>query len=86
VTRLWAESEAITVTVDSRGWPMAFQWRGRTHEVQHIRQRWQVETDWWADAGAMRREYMAVTTRDHLLCVIYFDLQAQAWRLSKVYD
>ena len=86
MTRLWGEGEVIQVDLDDRGWPAQFTWQGRTHRVQRIRQRWHVDTDWWADAGPVWREYIALTTADGLLCVLYFDLAAQWWRLSKVYD
>ena len=53
--------------------------------MQNIRQRWQVDGDWWSEAGHAWREYMAVTTADGLFCVIYFDLITQQWRLSRLY-
>ena len=86
MTRLWAEGEAVQVELDQRGWPACFRWQGQLHPVQHIWQRWHVDTDWWADAGRVWREYIALTTQDGLLCVLYFDLTEQVWRLSRVYD
>lgn len=86
MTRLWAEGEEINVELGTAGWPACFIWQGRAHAVQNIRQRWQVDGDWWSDAGYVWREYMAVTTADGLFCVIYFDLITQQWRLSRLYD
>jgi hypothetical protein len=86
MTRLWTEGETITVRLSERGWPVEFTWQGRLHGVQIIRQRWQVDTDWWTDEGRVWREYLALTTTDGLLCVVYFDLLNQSWHLSSVYD
>ena len=54
--------------------------------MQKIRQRWQVDGDWWGEQGRVWREYMALTTADGMLCVIYFDLLDQSWHLSRLYD
>ncbi len=85
MTRLWPDSENITVELKA-GWPVRFTWRGRSHPVQKIRQRWQVDGDWWGEQGRVWREYMALTTADGMLCVIYFDLLDQSWHLSRLYD
>ena len=86
MTRLWTNAEKIEVELNESGWPARFTWQGQAHPVQQIRQRWQVDGDWWSEAGHVWREYMALTTADGLLCVIYFDLLDQSWYLSRVYD
>ena len=86
MSRLWVESELIQVELSGGVWPARFTWNGRVHMVQQIHQRWQVDGDWWSEAGRVWREYLALTTTGGLLCVIYFNLLDQNWYLSKVYD
>ena len=86
MARLWTDSQDIQVELNESGWPGRFTWQGQSHTVQHIRQRWQVDGDWWSAAGRVWREYIALTTAGGLLCVIYLDLLDQNWYLSRVYD
>jgi hypothetical protein len=86
MSRLWPDGAPITVTLDRQGHPTAFVWCGRTHLVAQVRQRWQVDTDWWGEAGRVWRVYVAVTTASGLLCVLYQDLESGEWFLSKIYD
>lgn len=76
----------IQVETNQLGQPLSFVWRGRRHRVQHIRQQWRVDTDWWDPRGHAVREYIALTTSHGLLCVLYCDLETGEWMLSKVYD
>ena len=85
MTRLWPDSEIIEVELKD-GWPARFNWQGHAHPVQQIRQRWQIDSDWWGETGRAWREYMTIITADGLLCIIYFDLLEQTWHLSAVYD
>ncbi|MCL4861740.1 MAG: hypothetical protein KJZ93_20145 [Caldilineaceae bacterium] len=86
MTYLWADGEPIRMESDSQGRPQRFYWQGRTHRLTHIRKRWQVQTDWWSDEGAVWRDYLAVATAEGLLCVLYQDLVSEGWYLEKVYD
>ena len=43
-------------------------------------------TDWWSEAGAVSRMYYTLTTKENMLCVIYYDYLQAGWRLAKVYD
>lgn len=86
MTRLWAEGAPISVETNSDGCPTRFAWRGRTHRLARIQQRWQVDTDWWSEAGRIWRAYAAVTTDTGMLCVVYQDLLSEEWFLAKVYD
>lgn len=86
MTRLWRAGEDIEVSLDARGWPAAFTWRERRRAIERVRQHWQVDGDWWSEEGRVWREYLAVTTTDGLLCVLYYDLLDGNWRLAKVYD
>ena len=86
MSRLWPAGEAIAVTVDGQGRPVAFRWQGRQHRLVQVQQRWQVDTDWWSAGGRSWRAYFAVTTATGIFCVIFQDLSSQAWYLAKVYD
>ncbi len=86
MARLWPISEWIQVELGKDGWPARFTWNGRVYGVHKIRQRWQVDGDWWSEEGHIWREYVALTTTDGLLCVIYFNLLDQNWYLSRLYD
>lgn len=86
MTRLWPHGEEIAVLVDAEGQPTAFDWQGRRHRLQRIHQRWQVDSDWWSEAGRIWRSYLAVTTENGLFCVLYYDMTAKGWYLEKLYD
>lgn len=86
MTRLWPAGNEIEVKRDPRGNLLSFTWQGRTHPIQKVRQRWQVDTDWWSTQGRVYREYLAVTTADGLLCVLYLDFLDEQWYLAKCYD
>ncbi len=86
MSRSWPNGAAVTVDEDRYGQPVRFSWNGRRHRVDEVCQRWRIETDWWDGEGPVSREYVAVTTEEHLLCVLYRDLQDGRWVLSRVYD
>jgi hypothetical protein len=86
MTRLWADGMLVSVEQDWPGQVLPFEWNGRRHAVDKIRQRWQVDADWWTEQGRVHRDYYAVTTTDGLLCVLYFDFQDEQWYVSKLYD
>lgn len=86
MTRLWPDGHPITVALNRGGEPATFTWQGRTHSIRCIRQRWQVDSEWWQPSGRVWRDYVAVTTGDGLLCVLFHDRLAGEWFLEKVYD
>lgn len=86
MSRLWPDGESISVQTDDAGRPLRFTWRSHTYLLAQIQQHWQVDADWWSEAGRIWRDYVAVTTTDGLLCVIYQDLLSENWFLSKLYD
>jgi hypothetical protein len=75
---------------DSQGRPARFDWQGRRHALARVVQQWQVDTDWWASEGRVRRDYLTVLTLDGLLCVLYYDhldpVGEGGWFLSRLYD
>jgi hypothetical protein len=86
MSRLWPEGEPIAVQTNAQAQPVRFTWRGRTYRLARVQQHWEVDVDWWRDAGRVWRAYLAVTTTDGLLCVIYQDLEHKGWFLAKLYD
>lgn len=87
MTKSWAQGLPIRVdAVDAQGVPAGFGWQGQAHTVERLLQRWEVETDWWSEEGAVRRAYVALITRGGLLCVLFFDFEAGDWRIARVYD
>jgi hypothetical protein len=86
MSRLWPEGEPIVVQLNEHEQPARFTWRGRAYRPARIHQQWEVDVDWWRPQGRIRRSYLALTTADGLLCVIYQDLEKSTWYLAKVYD
>ena len=86
MTRLWPEGQPIQVWSGPDGRPRRFTWHQHHYRVATIQQRWQVDTDWWETGGRIWRDYLALETREGLLCVIYQDLLAETWYMSKAYD
>lgn len=66
--------------------PTTFIWREQMHRLLRVEQRWQVDTDWWSEAGRAHRDYFAAVTRDGLFCTLYFDHLAAAWFVDRIYD
>lgn len=79
-------SEPLTVQTDAAGRPLRFTWRNLHFRVAAIHQHWQVDTDWWDEAGRVYRDYVAVTTQDGLFCVLAYDHLTARWFLSHAYD
>ena len=86
MTRLFADTQPITVTLDQQEPPTAFTWQGRKHRLARVQMHWVVDTDWWTAEGRVHRAYWAVTTVGGLFCVIYRDEASGAWTLERVYD
>ncbi len=86
MTRLWKDGILIQVEKDAHGHVQSFEWNGRKRAVEKVRQRWQVDSDWWTEQGRVHRDYYAMTTTDGLLCVLYLDFQDERWYVSKLYD
>ena len=88
MTRLWHQSDTslIAADFDQYGNPRAFTWRGRAHRIRQVHERWRVECDWWSAHGEIARDYLLVSTDDHLLCQIYCDRSDGRWYLSRLYD
>jgi cytolysin (calcineurin-like family phosphatase) len=84
MTRFWPEGEPISVLADETGTPVQFTWRGQTHVVQAVANRWRLDDAWWR--ARIWREYFKVTTRSGWMVIVFRDLQADAWYLQRLYD
>ena len=84
MTYLWPEGEPIGVEVDPIGTPRRFLWRGRSHSVELITNRWRIDEDWWR--GRIWREYFKLATHSGLLVIVYRDLAGKEWFLQQLYD
>lgn len=86
MTQLWPAGQPIVVAVGVDGLPTHFVWQEQRHPVRQIIQRWTLDLEWWRAEGRIWRDYLALITRDNLLCVIYYDRLAENWQLVRLYD
>ncbi|MCL7453432.1 MAG: DUF6504 family protein [Anaerolineae bacterium] len=99
MTRLWPGGEPVEIWGDGEV-PSGFRWRGTSHGIEDIWNRWRIHTNWWqpgkvpGESGnpahssllaSVWREYVKVTTDTGLLCLLYRDW-AGGWFLARVYD
>jgi hypothetical protein len=85
MTRLWAGGEPLN-TWGGEETPKGFDWRGTSHRIQELCNRWQVHTRWWDTEGTIWRQYLKVATDTGLLCRIYRDLLTGRWVMARLYD
>lgn len=83
---LWVEGELVHVTTTPDGRPLRFVWRGHAYRVDAVCNRWRASETWWRSDPDAWREYLKVTTRDGLLCLLARDLDADRWSLIRIYD
>lgn len=84
MTYLWLEGVEVQVTADAEGIPLRFIFRGQTHRVAAIANRWRVDEGWWAQR--IWREYFKLTTTSGLLVTLFHNLLADTWFLQRLYD
>ena len=84
--RFWPDGEPVQMTTDERGRPLRFLWQGERHTVDCICNRWRVDEDWWRGGGRSWRDYIKLTTKEGLLCLLVYDLVRDDWLLVRVYD
>jgi hypothetical protein len=84
MTRLWPAGEAITVTADEQGRPLAFTWHGRSQQVVEITRRWRVDLGWWR--RRRWRAYYKLRSDGGLLLIVYQDLDGGGWYVQRLYD
>jgi len=61
--------------------PRAFLWRGKTHAVYLVEQRWARTRRFWQ---RVERHYWRVRCQDGCLYDIYQDMQANTWHLDAI--
>lgn len=86
MTRIWPDGIPVTVILDDELMPTRFVWNDAPHVVSHIAMRWEVQTDWWSEAGETYREYVRLITKSGLLCDLFYDHLDPGWKLARVYD
>lgn len=83
--RLWQDGHAIGMECDEHGRPQRFHWGGQSYQVERICNRWRLHEGWWEGEEGWR-EYIKLTTKSGLLCVVVRDLTHETWALVRLYD
>ena len=78
--------EPITLRVrEDDGQPAEFAWiDGQVHRVTAICRQWRIHTAWWRESE-IRRQYWELTTDTGFACVIFHDLDRQAWFMERIW-
>ena len=71
---------SILVDADADGRPRAVRRRGwrRARAVEHVRDRWRVDDEWWR-ARPISRLYYALVLDDGTFLTVYHDLTDATW-------
>lgn len=92
MTRLCPEGEAVETwgegeTPGGNDLPGGFVWRGTSHRIAGVCNRWRIHTNWWQrgmPASALSpllagtwREYLKVITDSGLLCLLFRELEGE---------
>lgn len=88
MTRLWAGGEGVEAWGEGTHppEPAGFVWRGVSHRICQVCNRWRVHTYWWEPERMIWREYLKVITDTGILCILYQDLVEVSWFLARIYD
>lgn len=84
MTRLWRESQLISVITNDSGEPVAFARRGHQHKTDQITRQWRTDIDWWR--VRVWRSNFKLCTDTGLLVIVYQDLLTGEWFLHRLYD
>lgn len=84
MTYLWMEGAQAEVKTNTEGIPLRFTFRGQTHPVEDIANRWRIDEGWWAQH--IWREYFKLTTTTGLLVTLFHDMLADTWYIQRLYD
>jgi len=66
------------------GGPAVFRWRGQTYRVARVIDRWSYMGRWWMGEGEWR--FWRVETTGGGEFELLYDVQAEQWRLYRIYD
>jgi len=86
MSRTWPSGHPILAQTDDAGRPVTFVLSEHRYRLLRIEQHWEVDTDWFSDAGRVWRRYVAATTLEGVLVVLFYDVLREGWYLEKVYD
>ena len=86
MTRIWPNGQPIPMQTDEEGRPVLFVLNEQRFRLLRIEQHWEVDTDWWSDEGRVWGRYVAATTLEGDLVVLFYDVLREGWFLEKLYD
>lgn len=84
--RQYVKGDPIRVQADDQGRPLAFSWHGHVHRVATIEDLHEPRLQWWSAGGEVHRRYYLVTTHRGLICEVFYDLTADEWSISRMFD
>ncbi len=70
----------VRVVTDPLGRPTALHLRGRVRRVDHIREEWRIDDEWWRTP--ISRKYLRVVLDSGRLVTLYLDLEEKRWYLQ----
>ncbi len=77
-------SQSITVTLNNRNHPLAFEWRGRVHRVTEVQECWRLVGAWWD--GESENTFFRVRTDKNGIYELKFDHSREAWQVFRTED
>ena len=86
MSRTWPAGHPILAQTDDAGRPVLFVLNEQRFRLLRIEQHWEVDTDWRSDDGRVWRRYVAATTLEGDLIVLFYDVLREDWFLEKLYD
>ena len=76
--------QAVSVRLDRRNRPAAFEWRGRIYRVEEVQECWRLAGAWWD--GEDEKTFFRVGTDKGGIYELRFDHGSKTWRLDVVQD
>ena len=70
----------VHVVTDLRGTPTTIHLSNRARRVEHIRESWRIDDEWWRTP--ISRQYVRVVLDTGRLVTLYLDLEEQRWYLQ----
>lgn len=70
----------VEVVTDSLGRPSTIHLASRARRVEHIRESWRIDDEWWRTP--ISRQYVRVVLDTGRLVTLYLDLEEQRWYLQ----
>ena len=70
----------VHVVTDVRDQPVTIHLGGRARRVEHLRESWRIDDEWWRTP--ISRMYVRVVLDTGRLVTLYLDLEEQRWYLQ----